>query len=98
MSDEKVKDVVVESPKETLSDMDKMQLELAKSRRQTVLVQAEKALSDNQAAELAFKYVVLQLYMKYHMTEADAINEQGEILRGGAAAAQQEQLTKQQGK
>lgn len=96
MSDENVKDVVV-TPKETLSDIDKMALELAKSRRQTVLAQAEKALAQNESAELAFKYVVLQLYMKYNLTEQDAINEQGEILRGGAAKVLQEQSQKQQG-
>lgn len=96
MSDENVKDVVV-TPKETLSDIDKMALELAKSRRQTVLAQAEKALAQNESAELAFKYVVLQLYMKYNLTEQDAINEQGEILRGGAAKVLQEQAQKQQG-
>jgi hypothetical protein len=93
MSDESTQ--TVEAPKEQLSDMDKLQLELAKSRRQTVLAQAEKALAQNESAELSFKNIVLQLYMKYHMDSNDAISEQGEILRGGAAAAIAEQQAKQ---
>ena len=73
-----------EMPKEKLSDLDKMTLELAKSNKRTALANAEKAIAKNENAELAYKYIVLQLYMKYGLTEADAINEQGEILRGGA--------------
>ena len=73
-----------EMPKEKLSDLDKMTLELAKSNKRTALANAEKAIAQNENAELAYKYIVLQLYMKYGLTEADAINEQGEILRGGA--------------
>lgn len=71
-------------PVELLQDVDKMSLELAKSRRQVALAQAEKALAQNETAEIAYKYVVLQLYMKYGLTEADAIDESGKILRGGA--------------
>lgn len=71
-----------------LSDVDRMALELAKSRRQTVLAEAKTALAHNENAELAYKYVVLQLYMKYGLTEADAITEAGEIKRGGALPQQ----------
>lgn len=84
-------EVKVETPKETLSQVDHMALQLAKSRKETVLAQAEKALAQNEAAELAFKNIVLQLYMKYGLTQEDAINEQGEILRGGAAEAMKQQ-------
>lgn len=73
-----------ETAKEKLLDIDRMSLELAKSNKRTALANAEKAIAQNENAELAYKYIVLQLYMKYGLTEADAINEQGEILRGGA--------------
>ncbi len=69
---------------EKLSDLDRMALELSKQQRQTALAEARAALAQNEKAELAYKYVVLQLYMKYGLTEADVINENGDIVRGGA--------------
>jgi hypothetical protein len=71
-----------------LMDIDKMALDLAKERRQTALAEAKTALAKNENAELAFKYVVLQLYMKYGLTDADAISEAGDIVRGGALQPQ----------
>lgn len=82
MSDENVKEE--EKAVERLAEVDRLALELAKSNRRTVLAQAERALAQNETAELAYKYVVLQLYMKYGLTDADAISEAGEIMRGGA--------------
>lgn len=67
-----------------LSDVDRMSLELAKSNKRTALALAEKALAQNEVAELSYKYTVLQLYMRYGLTEADALSEAGDILRGGA--------------
>lgn len=86
MDEEKVKNVtpIVDQ----LQDVDRMALELAKSKRMVALAQAEKALAQNETADVSYKYVVLQLYMKYGLTEADAIDESGKILRGGAQQAQ----------
>ena len=84
-----IEDTQVEVPTEQLQDVDKMSLELAKSRRLLALAQAEKALAQNETAELAYKYVILQLYMKYGLTEADAIDESGKIIRGGALQQKQ---------
>ena len=67
-----------------LSDMDRMSLELAKSTRKLALAQAEKALAQNEAADLAYKIAVLQLYLKYGLTDQDAIDESGNILKGAA--------------
>jgi len=67
-----------------LLDIDRMALELARSQRQTALAEARTALAQNEKSELAYKYVVLQLYMKYGLTDADAISETGDIVRGGA--------------
>lgn len=72
------------APNEKLSEVDRMNLELAKSKRQTALAEAKTALAQNENAELAYKYVVLQLYMKYNLTERDAISEAGEIIKDGA--------------
>lgn len=67
-----------------LMEADKLALDLAKERRQTALAEAKTALAKNENAELAFKYVVLQLYMKYGLTDADAISDTGEIIKNGA--------------
>jgi hypothetical protein len=69
---------------ERLSDVDRLSLELAKSTRLTAVAEAKAALANSEKAELSYKYVILQLYMKYGLTAADAIKESGEILRGGA--------------
>ena len=69
---------------EKMQEADRMTLELAKSRRETALAQAKEALAKNETADLAYKYVVLQLYMKYGLTTSDAISEAGDIVRGEA--------------
>jgi len=73
-----------ESLPTTLSDIDKVSLELAKSKKQIAIAEAKTALANNEKAELQYKYVVLQIYMKYGLTELDAINEDGTILRNHA--------------
>lgn len=73
-----------DQPTERLSDVDRMALDLAKSNKKLAVAQAEKALAQNETAEVSYKYVVLQLYMKYGLTAEDAITEAGDIIRGGA--------------
>lgn len=77
-----------------LSDLDRMALELARQQRLTALADAKAAIAQNEKAELSYKYVVLQIYMKYGLTDADAISETGDIVKNGALmAAQQQQKT-----
>lgn len=76
------------TPVEKIAEVDRLALELAKANRKTALAQAEKALAQNETADLSYKYVVLQIYMKYGLTEADALDESGTILRGGALPKQ----------
>jgi hypothetical protein len=76
---------------EKLSETDKLGLDLAKSKRQTALETAKTALALNEKSELEFKYLVLQLYFKYGMTSQDALDENGNIIRGGAVQAPQGQ-------
>lgn len=80
--------VVAARAPEKMADVDRLSLDLAKANRKTALAEAQTALAKNDNAELAYKYVVLQIYMKYGLTEADAITEAGEILRGGAQQVQ----------
>lgn len=79
------------APNPKLMDIDRMALELARSRRQTALAEAKTALAQSETAELAYKYVVLQLYMKYGLTDADAVSEAGDIIKGGALRRPQPQ-------
>jgi hypothetical protein len=83
--------VPLQAPPQKLLDIDRMALELARSQRQTALAEARTALAQNEKSELAYKYVVLQLYMKYGLTDADAISETGDIVRGGALPQQKPQ-------
>ena len=76
--------VPVPTPPAKLMDVDKLALDLARERRKTALAEAKTALAQNDNAELSYKYVILQLYMKYGLTDADAISEAGDIVRGGA--------------
>lgn len=76
--------VAVPAVVERVAETDRMALELAKANKRTALAQAEKALSQNETAELNYKYVILQIYMKYGMNENDALGEDGTVLRGGA--------------
>lgn len=69
---------------ERLSEVDRLTLELAKSKRQTALAEAKTAFANNENAELGYKYMVVQLFMKYSLNESDSINENGVIVRGGA--------------
>lgn len=75
---------VISVPIPKLDEVDRLALELAKQKRLLALSQAEKALVINEKAELEYKYVVLQLYLKYKLDSSDAISESGEILKGGA--------------
>lgn len=81
------KDNLLDANKERLSDLDRMSLEIAKSAKKLAVAQAEKALAQNETADISYKYVVLQIYMKYKLSEADAITESGDIIRNGAQLA-----------
>lgn len=68
---------------EMLSQADFSALEIAKLNRKVALKEAEKALAQNESADMSFKYVILQLYMKYKLdVTGDAISDDGKIMRG----------------
>jgi hypothetical protein len=83
---------VVPPPNPRMSEEDRLNLELAKSRRETAMAQAKEAVAKSETAELAHRYVVLQIYVKYGLNANDVINENGEIVKGGAVATQQVQV------
>jgi hypothetical protein len=81
-------------PVPRISEEDRAALELAKARRETVLAQTREAIAKNDTSDLAYRYLILQLYNRYGLTERDAISEDGNIIIGGAAAAQANQQVK----
>lgn len=71
-------------PKEMLSDADRNAIDLAKQRKIAAAAEAKAAVAQSDTASLAYQYVVLQVYMKNNLTASDAIDENGQIIRGGA--------------
>lgn len=66
---------------ESLHPEDKQVLEIAKLQKKLAEKEAQKALAENNSADLQYRYLILQLYMKYGMTALDALDEQGNIHR-----------------
>ncbi len=88
MEEDKESIVDYPTPVKKIQDVDRMALELAKANKKVAIANAEKALAQNETAELSYKYVVLQLYLKYGLNENDALNEDGSIIKGGAIKTQ----------
>ncbi|CAB4196535.1 hypothetical protein UFOVP1290_55 [uncultured Caudovirales phage] len=69
---------------EKISEIDRLSLDLSKTKRELALSDAKTAIANSEKAELSYRYFILKLYMKYNLTESDAITEGGDIIRGGA--------------
>lgn len=65
-----------------LNDIDRMALNLAKSRKELAYSEAKNAITTSQKADLEYQYVVMQLYVKYGLTLDDGITEDGSIVIG----------------
>jgi len=70
-----------EKPVENLTEVERLSLEITKLHIKLAQANAEATLARTEFATLNHRYLVLQLYHKYGLTEADGINEQGQILR-----------------
>ena len=69
---------------ERLTEADMMELDRANTQKRLALANAEKALAENNLAELGYKYTVLALYMKHGMKPTDSFDEKGVIHRNAA--------------
>ena len=65
-----------------LQEQDRVSLEFAKMNKKMATLMLEKAAAQNEAAEVSYKYLVLQIYMKYGLSPKDGIDENGNIIRG----------------
>lgn len=72
----------MEDKERFISEEDRLKIELAKIKRQNAILNAQKAMAQSETAELAFKYTVLQVYMKYGLDSNDTIDDNtGQISR-----------------
>jgi hypothetical protein len=69
-------------PEESIQEVDKIILELVSTQEKLAVAEAEKALAKSETASLRYKYVLLQIYMKYNMSSSDKLSENGLIIRG----------------
>lgn len=69
--------------KEFISDLDKATIEIARINQRLTKALMEKSYAEKEYSDLSYKFLVLQLYMKYNLTEKDSISEHGEITRSG---------------
>lgn len=67
-----------------LSPEDALVLKTSKFNKQLAHLAAEKAMAQNESADIRYKYIVLQLFMKYNLTGEDSIDDDGNITKGGA--------------
>lgn len=70
-----------ENAVEKLSDADRSTLDAAKMKRELALANAKTALAQSENAELSYNNIVLQLALKYKLSNGDMINEDGTINR-----------------
>ena len=66
---------------ERISDNDRFAMELLKLNRKVSVLEAEKAILSSQNADANYKYAVLQLYMRYGLSQDDTIDDSGKIIR-----------------
>ncbi len=59
----------------SISEEDRLKIELAKIKKQNAILNAQKAMAQSETAELAFKYTILQVYMKYGLGPDDIIDD-----------------------
>lgn len=84
MSDNKEMQVQVV---ERLSNEDKATLDSIKMKRELALERAKTAVSQSESAQLAYDNVILQLAMKYKLSDGDVIEDNGELKRKAPAPA-----------
>jgi hypothetical protein len=74
------------SAPQRLTEEDRMKLELAKADKKIALANAEKAIAQNDLADMKYRNFILELYVRYGLSTSDAIDENGNILKNGATA------------
>lgn len=63
----------------SLSEIDKLHLDLIKSNKKASIAEAKEYIAKSEKADLEYKNFVLQIFMKYKLTNVDSIDENGNI-------------------
>jgi hypothetical protein len=66
---------------EKLDQIDSMKISIAKLEKDRFLALAEKALAQSETAEAKYRCAVLEIFLKYGLSTADHILEDGTIKR-----------------
>lgn len=69
------------TPSESLSEMDRAQLENSKMKAELALEKVKTAIAQKENAEVSYNNFVLQLALKHKLNEGDVIEENGTIKR-----------------
>ena len=83
MADENTKE-------ETISDKDQVVFNKVKMQQDLAMAYVEKALAQHEAAKLAYNNIILQLTIKYNLSQEDALTEDGAIKRNKESKVQDE--------
>jgi len=70
----------IKSTVTSISEIDKSKLALSTMNRKLALANAQRVLAEQENAELAYKYLVVQLYMKYGLSADHVITDNGDII------------------
>lgn len=66
---------------EKISEADMLVLERAANKHQLSVATAKAAVAESETTELQYKNVVMQLFMRYGLTEKDTIAQDGSVTR-----------------
>jgi len=69
------------TPTEKLAEEDRMAIEAAKNQIRLAVSNAKLALAEQEKADLSYKLVVMQVFMKYGLSSKDSVSEDGSIVR-----------------
>lgn len=75
---------VVPTIAESLTETDRGLIENAKLKRELAMSNVKGALAQSENAELSYNNIILQLALKYKLSEGDIIEENGNIKRVGS--------------
>lgn len=64
-----------------ISDADKSNIDVARLKKLLYTAEARAAILQNEKIDIEYKYLILQMYMKYGLTNDDAISENGDIVK-----------------
>jgi len=66
---------------ESITDSEKINLEVLRLKQATALAEAEKAIAVHEKTKLEYDYFVLKIFMNHNMSMSDSIQQDGVIVR-----------------